>query len=243
MSQAGSGRQPILGWCSTWCVQYSVYAVLGVNPWSRDWKIECNDLTLCSYVKGELRTTSSEMGECNMGNCNVREFHVQVNITIRNMAGTSPHTVRNNTYTRSSKPNQASRSDDFSYPLVSSVWFLSSSPISRSCPPLYHPRRTQSWIIPLNLCRLLSWVNTKYSIHQVQHTPSTAYTKYSFQPALSVFSWLSWLWGDPWMYIIKMYFNQWEHPGGSERLWSVNLDMSILGEHQTLGGHSSRPSE
>ena len=27
---AGSGIQSVLGWCSTWCIQYSVYAVLGV---------------------------------------------------------------------------------------------------------------------------------------------------------------------------------------------------------------------
>jgi hypothetical protein len=27
---AGSGRQSIMGWSSTWCMQYSVYAVHGV---------------------------------------------------------------------------------------------------------------------------------------------------------------------------------------------------------------------
>jgi len=31
---AGSGRQLILGWCSMWCMQYSVYAVLSVC-WTR----------------------------------------------------------------------------------------------------------------------------------------------------------------------------------------------------------------
>ena len=29
----------------------------------------------------------------------------------------------------------------------------------------------------------------------------------------------------------------------SGRMWSVNLDASISGEYQTLGGHSSQPSE
>jgi hypothetical protein len=29
----------------------------------------------------------------------------------------------------------------------------------------------------------------------------------------------------------------------SERMWSVNLDVSVSGEYQTLGGHSCRPSE
>jgi hypothetical protein len=43
--------------------------------------------------------------------------------------------------------------------------------------------------------------------------------------------------------ISKMYFGHWKPPGVSERMWSVNLDASISGEYQTLGGHSSQPSE
>jgi hypothetical protein len=42
--------------------------------------------------------------------------------------------------------------------------------------------------------------------------------------------------------ISKMYFSHLKPPGGSERMWSVNLDASISGEYQTLGGHSCRPS-
>ena len=41
----------------------------------------------------------------------------------------------------------------------------------------------------------------------------------------------------------KMYFSHWKPPGVSERMWSVNLDASISGEYQTLGGYSCRPSE
>jgi hypothetical protein len=44
-------------------------------------------------------------------------------------------------------------------------------------------------------------------------------------------------------YISKLYFRHWKPPGVSERMWSVNLDASISGEHQTLGGHSCWPSE
>ena len=44
-------------------------------------------------------------------------------------------------------------------------------------------------------------------------------------------------------YISKMYFSDWEPPGVCERRGSVNLKASIWGENQTLGGHSSRPSE
>ena len=43
--------------------------------------------------------------------------------------------------------------------------------------------------------------------------------------------------------ISKMYFRYWKPPEVSERMWSVNLDASISGEYQTLGGHSYRPSE
>jgi len=43
--------------------------------------------------------------------------------------------------------------------------------------------------------------------------------------------------------ISEMYFSQWKPPEVSERMWSVNLDASISGEYQTLGGHSCWPSE
>jgi len=45
------------------------------------------------------------------------------------------------------------------------------------------------------------------------------------------------------LYISQMYFSHWEPPGVSERRRSVNLEASISGENQTLGGHSGRPSE
>jgi len=38
-------------------------------------------------------------------------------------------------------------------------------------------------------------------------------------------------------------FSHWKPPGVSERMWSVNINASISGEYQTLGGHSCRPSE
>jgi hypothetical protein len=43
--------------------------------------------------------------------------------------------------------------------------------------------------------------------------------------------------------ISKMYFSDWKPPGVSARMWSVNLNASISGEYQTLGGHFCRPSE
>jgi len=50
--------------------------------------------------------------------------------TIPDTAGASPDPACNFTDTRSSQPNQASRTPDFSYPLVSFTSFSSSTPIS-----------------------------------------------------------------------------------------------------------------
>jgi len=54
-----------------------------------------------------------------------------------------------------------------------------SSHLSLSRPQLYDHLRTPSKFIPLYLSMPWSRVNTEYSIHRVQHTPSTAYTEYS----------------------------------------------------------------
>ena len=43
--------------------------------------------------------------------------------------------------------------------------------------------------------------------------------------------------------ISKMYFCHRKAPGVSERMWGVNLDASIAGEYETLGGHSCWPSD
>jgi len=45
---AASGKQLMLGWCSTRCILYSVYAVLGVDSWSWHGEMERDDLTSCS---------------------------------------------------------------------------------------------------------------------------------------------------------------------------------------------------
>jgi len=51
--------------------------------------------------------------------------------------------------------------------------------LSLSRPQLNHHRRTQSYVIPLTLPMPGTWVDTEYSTHWVQHTPSTAYTEHS----------------------------------------------------------------
>jgi hypothetical protein len=39
-------------------------------------------------------------------------------------------------------------------------------------------------------------------------------------------------------HISKMYFGFWKPAEVSERMWSENLDASISGRYQTIGGHS-----
>jgi hypothetical protein len=112
-------------------------------------------------------------------------------LTIPDTAGKSPNSACNYTDKKSFEPNQASRTRDFSYPLVSSTSFSSSSPISlfllHNCTIIAeHIVKSSLSISP---CRdhefAPSIAYTEYSIHQVQHTPSTAYTEYSIHPRLT----------------------------------------------------------
>jgi hypothetical protein len=93
--------------------------------------------------------------------------------TIPDMAGTTPDPAGKNTDTRSSKPNQVSRTPDFSYPLVSSIFI-----------PIFIPHLSFSTIIAeykvmsslsISPCHdhelTLSTAYTEYSIRRVQHTP------------------------------------------------------------------------
>jgi len=136
----------------------------------------------------ELRTRKREMRGYR-GN-----HHEKLGLMRISCAGqfTIPHTacasfdpVCNNTDTRSSQPNQASHTPDYSYPLVSSTSFSSSSPISlflvhNSTIIAEHKMKSSLSISPCHDHELApSIAYTEYSIHQVQHTPSTAYTEYS----------------------------------------------------------------
>jgi len=93
--------------------------------------------------------------------------------SIPDMAGRSSNLPGKITDLKLSKPNQASFTPYVLYALISSILFLSSSPIPLSHPQLYHCRRTHSYVISLYLFRPRSWVDTEYSIPRVQHTPST----------------------------------------------------------------------
>jgi hypothetical protein len=79
-------------------------------------------------VEDEKESGGEEMGQIIMRNSEIREFPVEVNLLIPNSAGPSPNPACNDTVTRSSQNNQASRTPDFSYPLIFSTLFSSSSP-------------------------------------------------------------------------------------------------------------------
>jgi len=100
-------------------------------------------------------------------------------LTIPDMAGTTPDPAVKYTDTRCSKPNQASRTPDFSHPLVSSIFVPISIPhLSFSTIIEEHKVKSSLSISPCHDHELtLSTAYTEYSIHRVQHTPSTAYTQ------------------------------------------------------------------
>jgi len=92
-----------------------------------------DDLTLCSQVMIELSTRKREIrgdGGYHHEKLGLKRISCVSRFNIPDTAGTSPNPAGKNTDMRSSKPNQASRTPDFSGPLVSSISFSSSSPIS-----------------------------------------------------------------------------------------------------------------
>jgi len=114
-----------------------------------------------------------------MRNRDIRQIYGQVIYMIPDMAGMSLNPRVHYTDTRSSYPDQALCISDFSYAVISAVWWAFISLISVSHPQHNHHRRTQTEVISLCLSMPWSWVNTKNSIHRVQQTPRTVDSKYS----------------------------------------------------------------
>jgi len=183
----------LLGVCCTWCMLYWVNAVLGVNSWSCHGEIERYDLASSSEVMVELRTRKRDIrgdGGNHYEKLELKRILCASQFTIPNTAGTSSNPACNYTDMRSFQLNQASRTPDFSYLLVFSILFSSSSSsLSLSSTTLPSSQNTKFSHPPLSLnAIIMSWhrvqhslstANTEYSIHRVQHTSSTAYTEYS----------------------------------------------------------------
>jgi len=120
----------------------------------------------------DLRTRMREMrgdGGKNHEKLGLKRISCASQLTIPDTAGTSPDPACNYTDTRSSQPNQASRTPDFSYPLVSSPLFSSSSPISLFL--VHNPNIITEHKVILSL--------SISACHDHELTPSTTYTKYS----------------------------------------------------------------
>jgi len=130
----------------------------------------------------DLRTRMRGDGGNHHEKLGLKRISCASQFTITDAAGTSPDPAGNTTNTRSSKPNQASRAPDFSGPLVSSISFSSSSPISlflvhNSTIIAEHKVKSSLSISPCHDHELTPRAAyAEYSIHRVQHTPSTAYT-------------------------------------------------------------------
>jgi len=189
---AGIERQSILGWCSTRCMQYSVYAVLGVNSWSWHGETESHDLSSCFQVMVELRTRKREIrwyGGNHHEKLRLKGSSCASEFIFPNMAVTSPNSACNYTHWQCSQPNQSSDSPDLSYLLVSSSSFLSPSPINlflvhNSTIMAEHKVKSS---LTISLCHdhelTQNTAYTEHNIHRVQYPPSTAYTDYIIHQA------------------------------------------------------------
>jgi hypothetical protein len=100
--------------------------------------------------------------------------------TIPDRVGISHDLAGNHTHTRSSQPNQASRTPDFSYPLIFTTSFSSSSPSLTffSWTQLASQNTKLSYPGVSHHAMMMTSHWTKRT-PRVQHTPSTAYTEYS----------------------------------------------------------------
>jgi len=167
----------------------------------------------------ELRSRQSEMrgdGGNDHEKWGLRRVSCATEFTILYLAGMNPDLVWNNSDTRSSEPNLASRIPNFSYPLVSSISFSHSSPIPLFL--IHNSAIIAQHKVKSSLCISLCndhELTPSCSIYRVQHTPSAAYTKCSIHPVqntqsaacaecsihlrLSVITSFWWLQVNPWM--------------------------------------------
>ena len=108
----------------------------------------------------ELSTSKTEIrGDAgnNHQKLGLKRISCESQLTMRDMLDSSLNPAGNNTDTRLSTPNQASCTPDFTYPLVSSISFWSSSPSLFLVHNSTIITRTQSLVIPLYLSMPSSW--------------------------------------------------------------------------------------
>jgi len=148
--------------------------------------------------------------------------------TIPDTAGTSPDLPCNYTNTRSSHPNWASCTPDFSYALISCTSFSSSSAISLFLvhySTIIAERNVKSYlsISPCNDPELTPCtVYTKYNIHWLQRTPSRAST----HDCLSNFHTHYYEWTPECSFII-CYSSQHDQPPSTSSPWELKRKVTL----------------
>ena len=169
----------VLGVCCTRCMPYSVYDVLLIMAW-RDREGWLNFVCLGDGRIEDKKERDERVRGNNHEKLELKRIPWASQFTIAVSAGASPGRAWNNTDTRSPQSNQTSCTPDYSYPLVSSTSFSSSSPISLF---LVHnfsiiTEHKVKWSLSISPCHdyelALNIVYTEYSIHRVRHTLSTA---------------------------------------------------------------------
>jgi len=178
----------VLGVCCTQCMVYSVHAVLGVYSWLWHAEIERDDSTLYSGMTVELCTRKRLMGdddEHDVENISGYEksgvWHIWCGLGNRCIGVSLPLIGTHTCWIGDGKLFSAQN-------LLKSQFLLMITPISthlnHSGTQLYHHPRTWSSVITLYLSMPWLAVNTKYSIHRVQHTHSTPCTVYGIHGVL-----------------------------------------------------------
>jgi len=169
------GRQTILGVCCTRCMLHSAYAALVVNSWWWHGEIERDDLTLCACNDGRVVDEKESDGGWRWERYGGYERTWEIRGTTCLIGFRQPRisgiTRRFGTRTCCIGDGKLTRTQN---PLKSQFLMMISpisSDLSLSCAQLYHHLRTRSQVIHLYLSMPWSWLNTEYSIHQVQHHP------------------------------------------------------------------------
>ena len=121
---------------------------------------------------GTRKREKTRVGTNHYGKLGLERSSYASQVTITDTEGTSPDPACNYTNMRSSQPDQACRSPDFSYLLVFSISFSSSSPSLFFSSPTLLSSQNRKWNHSSQSLHamIMSW-------YRVQHTSSTASTQ------------------------------------------------------------------
>jgi len=167
-----------------------VYALCTATPWLWHREIERKYITFCFWVMVQLMGRKRKM-RTDTGNyyekLGLNKISFRSQFTIHNSAGWSPDPEGQKTDTWFSKPNLSSRTANFACLVILSISFSSPSAISLFV--VYNStiitEQKATWCFTISLCNghnltpIAAW-------HQVQRTPSAAYTERSIYLRLSV---------------------------------------------------------